>query len=101
MAKTSKKQLPGITFEKGEHLVLEIKRTKLIPLGFWAGAFICSIVLIAASILINGGSSFVFNLDPTSRSFFLMIILVVLGTIWIATLISTHVYSGNCLYVTN
>ena len=101
MAKTSKKQLPGITFEKGEHLVLVIKRTKLIPLGFWAGAFICSIVLIAASILINGGSSFVFNLDPTSRSFFLMIILVVLGTIWIATLISTHVYSGNCLYVTN
>ena len=101
MAKTSKKQLPGIAFEKGEHLVLVIKRTKLIPLGFWAGAFICSIVLIAASILINGGSSFIFNLDPTSRSFFLMIILVVLGTIWIATLISTHVYSGNCLYVTN
>ncbi len=101
MAKTSKKQLPGIAFEKGEHLVLVIKRTKLIPLGFWAGAFICSIVLIAASILINGGSSLIFNLDPTSRSFFLMIILVVLGTIWIATLISTHVYSGNCLYVTN
>lgn len=101
MAKNSKKQLPGITFEKGEHLVLVIKRTKLIPLGFWAGAFICSIILIAASILINGGSSFIFNLDPTSRSFFLMIILVVLGTIWIATLISTHVYSGNCLYVTN
>lgn len=101
MAKTSKKQLPGIAFEKGEHLVLVIKRTKLIPLGFWAGAFICSIILIAASILINGGNSFIFNLDPTSRSFFLMIILVVLGTIWIATLISTHVYSGNCLYVTN
>lgn len=101
MAKNSKKQLPGIAFEKGEQLVLVIKKTKLIPLGIWAGAFICSIVLIAASILINGGSSFMFNLDATSRSFLLMILLVVLGTIWIATLISTHVYSGNCLYVTN
>lgn len=101
MANNSKKQLPGIAFEKGEHLVLVIKRTKLIPLGFWAGALICSVILIAASILVNGGSSFIFNLDTTSRSFLLMIILIMLGTIWIATLISTHVYSGNCLYVTN
>ena len=101
MAKNSKNQLPGIALEKGEHLVLVIKRSKLIPIGFWAGAFLCSAVLIAASILVNGGSSLLFNMDAASRSFFLMIILVVLGTIWIATLISTHVYLGNCLYVTN
>ena len=101
MAKNPKNQLPGIAFEKGEHLVLIIKRTKLIPVGFWAGAFLCSAVLIAASILVNGGNSLLFNMDATSRSFFLMIILVVLGTIWIATLISTHVYLSNCLYVTN
>lgn len=101
MAKNSKNQLPGIAFEKGEHLVLVIKPTKLIPIGFWAGAIICSILLIAASILINGGNALIFNLDATSRSFFMMIILVVLGTVWIATLISTHVYSGNRLYVTN
>ena len=101
MAKNPKNQLPGIAFEKGEHLVLVIKRTKLIPVGFWAGAFLCSAVLIAASILVNGGNSLLFNMDATSRSFFLMIILVVLGTIWIATLISTHVYLSNCLYVTN
>ena len=101
MAKNPKNQLPGIAFEKGEYLVLVIKRTKLIPVGFWAGAFLCSAVLIAASILVNGGNSLLFNMDATSRSFFLMIILVVLGTIWIATLISTHVYLSNCLYVTN
>ena len=101
MAKNSKNQLPGIAFEKGEHLVLVIKPTKLIPIGFWAGAIICSILLIAASILVNGGNALIFNLDATSRSFFMMIILVVLGTVWIATLISTHVYSGNRLYVTN
>lgn len=101
MAKNSKNQLPDIALEKGEHLVLVIKRSKLIPVGFWAGAFLCSAILIAASILVNGGSSLLFNMDAASRSFFLMIILVVLGTIWIATLISTHVYLGNCLYVTN
>ncbi|MBB1524658.1 PH domain-containing protein [Candidatus Saccharibacteria bacterium] len=101
MAKNSKNQLPGIALEKGEHLVLVIKRSKLIPVGFWAGAFLCSAILIAASILVNGGSSLLFNMDAASRSFFLMIILVVLGTIWIATLISTHVYLGNCRYVTN
>ena len=86
MAKNSKNQLPGIALEKGEHLVLVIKRSKLIPVGFWAGAFLCSAVLIAASILVNGGSSLLFNMDAASRSFFLMIILV---------------YLGNCLYVTN
>ncbi|MBB1549843.1 hypothetical protein HG449_003190, partial [Candidatus Saccharibacteria bacterium] len=48
MAKNSKNQLPGIALEKGEHLVLVIKRSKLIPVGFWAGAFLCSAVLIAA-----------------------------------------------------
>lgn len=101
MLKNSKNQLPGIAFEKGEHLVLVIKPTKLIPIGFWAGAFLASAFLIAASILINGGGNLFFNLDPTSRSFFMMIILIVLGTIWIATLVSTHVYSGNRLYVTN
>lgn len=101
MAKNSKNQLPGIAFENGEHLVLVIKPTKLIPIGFWAGAFLCSALLISASILINGGSNLIFTLDTTARSFFMMIILVVLGTIWIATLISTHVYSGNRLYVTN
>ena len=101
MLKNSKNQLPGIAFEKGEHLVLVIKPTKLIPIGFWAGAFLASAFLIAASILINGSGNLFFNLDPTSRSFFMMIILIVLGTIWIATLVSTHVYSGNRLYVTN
>lgn len=101
MAKNTKNQLPGIAFEKNEHLVLVIKPTKLIPVGFWAGAFLCSALLIAASIIVNGGNALIVNLDATSRSFFMLVILVVLGTIWIATLISTHVYSGNCLYVTN
>lgn len=101
MAKHSKEQLPGIAFEKGEHLVMVIHRSKLIPVGFWSGALFCSVLLIAASILVNGGNALIFNLDASSRSFFMLIILVVLGTVWIATLISTHVYSGNRLYVTN
>ena len=91
----------GISLETGERIVLEIKRTKIIPILIFAGACLASILLFALYILINAGNSFVFALDTNGRAFFLLVIAIVLGTIWIATLISLNVYTTNKLFVTN
>lgn len=91
----------GISLEAGERIVLEIKRTKIIPILIFAGACLTSILLFALYILINAGNSFVFALDASGRAFFLLVISIVLGTVWIATLISLNVYTTNKLFVTN
>lgn len=91
----------GISLEAGERIVLEIKRTKIIPILIFAGACLASILLFALYILINAGNSFVFALDASGRSFFLLVISIVLGTVWIATLVSLNVYTTNKLFVTN
>ena len=91
----------GISLEAGERIVLEIKRTKIIPILIFAGACLASILLFALYILINAGNSFVFALDTSGRAFFLLVIAIVLGTVWIATLISLNVYTTNKLFVTN
>ncbi|MBF1034278.1 MAG: PH domain-containing protein [Candidatus Nanosynbacter sp.] len=91
----------GISLEVGERIVLEIKRTKIIPILIFAGACLASILLFALYILINAGNSFVFALDASGRAFFLLVIAIVLGTVWIATLISLNVYTTNKLFVTN
>ena len=91
----------GISLETGERIVLEIKRTKIIPILIFAGACLASILLFALYILINAGNSFVFALDTNGRAFFLLVIAIVLGTVWIATLISLNVYTTNKLFVTN
>ena len=91
----------GISLEVGERIVLEIKRTKIIPILIFAGACLASILLFALYILINAGNSFVFALDANGRAFFLLVIAIVLGTVWIATLISLNVYTTNKLFVTN
>ena len=91
----------GISLETGERIVLEIKRTKIIPILIFAGACLTSILLFALYILINAGNSFVFALDASGRAFFLLVISIVLGTVWIATLISLNVYTTNKLFVTN
>ena len=91
----------GISLEAGERIVLEIKRTKIIPILIFAGACLASILLFALYILINAGNSFVFALDASGRAFFLLVIAIVLGTVWIATLISLNVYATNKLFVTN
>lgn len=91
----------GISLEAGERIVLEIKRTKIIPILIFAGACLASILLFALYILINAGNSFVFALDTNGRAFFLLVIAIVLGTVWIATLISLNVYTTNKLFVTN
>ena len=91
----------GISLEVGERIVLEIKRTKIIPILIFAGACLASILLFALYILINAGNSFVFALDTNGRAFFLLVIAIVLGTVWIATLISLNVYTTNKLFVTN
>ena len=91
----------GISLEAGERIVLEIKRTKIIPILIFAGACLASILLFALYILINAGNSFVFALDASGRAFFLLVISIVLGTVWIATLISLNVYTTNKLFVTN
>ena len=91
----------GISLEAGERIVLEIKRTKIIPILIFAGACLASILLFALYILINAGNSFVFALDASGRAFFLLVIAIVLGTVWIATLISLNVYTTNKLFVTD
>lgn len=91
----------GISLEVGERIVLEIKRTKIIPILIFAGACLASILLFALYILISAGNSFIFALDASGRAFFLLIISIVLGTVWIATLISLNVYTTNKLFVTN
>ena len=91
----------GISLETGERIVLEIKRTKIIPILIFAGACLASILLFALYILINAGNSFVFAIDTNGRAFFLLVIAIVLGTVWIATLISLNVYTTNKLFVTN
>ncbi len=91
----------GISLEVGERIVLEIKRTKIIPILIFAGACLASVLLFALYILINAGNSFIFALDASGRAFFLLVISIVLGTVWIATLISLNVYTTNKLFVTN
>ena len=91
----------GISLEAGERIVLEIKRTKIIPILIFAGACLTSILLFALYILISAGNSFIFALDASGRAFFLLVISIVLGTVWIATLISLNVYTTNKLFVTN
>ena len=91
----------GISLEAGERIVLEIKRTKIIPILIFAGACLSSFLLFALYILIIAGNSFVFALDASGSAFFLLVISIVLGTVWIATLISLNVYTTNKLFVTN
>lgn len=98
----SKKDFPNIKLEENEYVVLKIKRSSVVPILVWAGVILSAIFFIALNILVSRiNSNPFFTLDAASKGFFSIVIDIVFGVVIIAALIGMHVYSSNCLFVTN
>ncbi len=98
----TKKDFPGITLEKNEHVKLKVRRSRVIPIAIWTGMIIATILFTTLNmVILTGPNSAFMNLDSTSRGFLGIIISVVFGVVLIAALISVHVYSNNRLLVTD
>ena len=99
----SAKDFPNIKLGEDEHVVISMRRSFLGLIGLWLGGAVCLIATIVVAVMV------------TNDSFFSGSVLGALGgakTLWFAffivfllivalTAISTYVYVGNKMYVTN
>ncbi len=99
----SQKDFPDLGLEDDEYVELAIKRSKYGLLGIWSLAVIASAILLifAISLNVDGGLLSNIGLGGSATFYFYLIILVLIATIVLCALVSTSVYCGNKMYVTN
>lgn len=99
----SVKDFPDINLEADEYIKLAICRSPIVIILIWAGEALAIVGLFALLIFLqrNSVSGPVFQLDQNGQSFLLLCIYILMGVIVIAGLISTHVYRGNKIFITN
>lgn len=99
----SAKDYPNIKLDDDEHVVLSMKRSFLGLIGLWLGSAVCIIFMIIFAVMMLSDNSLA---NPILKAlggagliwgiFIIVVILVI-----IMTMISTYVYVGNKMYITN
>jgi len=99
----SAKDFPNIKLDENEHVVVYMKRSFLGLIGLWlVGAIALIATIVFAAMILNDTSlSSGFIAPIVSKKLIWSAFLVVFVMIILMTLVSTYVYVGNKMYVTN
>ena len=99
----SAKNYPNIKLNEDEHVVVFMKRSFLGLIGLWLGGAICLIASIVVAVMITSDSFFSDSLLGAfgGKRIIWGAFLVIFVLIVVMTLVSTYVYMGNSMYVTN
>ena len=94
----SQKDFPRLKLEADEYVEFALTRAKICFLIAWIGAAIAALIIALAFLLVIMGQPL---LDDMGRNFlFFILSVIVLAVILIAT-VSTIVFRGNKLFITN
>ncbi len=99
----SKKDFPELQLKDDEYVALAVYRSKLGLMLIWGVAGLAIILLTLAMVLVTISASGQTNglLNNNSLPYLYLIVIVLFGAIVLMAWISTVVYKGNRLYVTN
>lgn len=100
----SQKDFPELKLEENEYVELAIRRSRLGIIFIWGAAalgYVLILVSIAIMLTSQAKASSVLSISGNARTFLNLIILVLCAAITLAAYVSTRVYNGNRLYVTN
>ena len=99
----STKDFPNIKLDEDEHVVVSMKRSFLGLIGLWLGGAICLIATLIIAVWVTHDSFFSGSLLGAFGGAKILwgVFFIVFALIIIMTLISTYVYVGNKMYVTN
>ena len=99
----SAKDFPNIKLDEDEHVVLSVKRSFLGLIGLWLGGAICLIATIVIAAIVANDSFFSDYLLGAfgGSSLIWAIFFVIFVAIVVMTFISTYIYCGNKMYITN
>lgn len=99
----SVKDFPDLKLEENEYVELAIRRSKVGVILIWAGEVVAAIIMLVLLILLSAGGnkSVLLNLDQSGRSFMYLIIMILSAVIFIVGLVTSHVWRGNRIFITN
>ncbi|MBQ3410018.1 PH domain-containing protein [Candidatus Saccharibacteria bacterium] len=99
----SVKDFPDLKLEENEYVELAIRRSKVGVILIWAGEAVAAVIMLVLLILLSAGGnkSVLLNLDQSGRSFMYLILMILSGAIFIVGLVTSHVWRGNRIFITN
>lgn len=100
----SAKQYPEIDLQKGEYVVLEMKRAKIGVALIWAMVALCVVLLSIVVIAIkNSGeaTNTLFPFNDAAKSYLWMLVILFYITIFAGGFIGQTIYTSNRMYITN
>lgn len=99
----SKKDFPGLQLKDDEYVALAVYRSRLGLMFIWGVAALAIVLITLALVLVtistSGHSTGLLN--DSSLPYLYLIIIVLFAAIILMASVSTKVYKGNRLYVTN
>ena len=100
----SAKQYPEIDLQKGEYVVLELKRAKIGVALIWAMVVLCTVLLSIVVISIANSkeaTNTIFPINNTAMSCLWLMIVSFYLVIFAGGFIGQTIYNSNCMYVPN
>ena len=94
----SKKDFPHLKLEDGEYVELAFSRAKIYLMAILIGAIGSFVALLIVFAIVMGSGGFATDMG---RNFLATVFLVIMVVVFLAGLISLHIYRGNKLFITN
>ena len=94
----SKKDFPHLKLEDGEYVELAFSRAKIYLMAILIGAIGSFVALLIFFAIVMGSGGFATDMG---RNFLATVFLVIMVVVFLAGLISLHIYRGNKLFITN
>ena len=94
----SKKDFPHLKLEDGEYVELAFSRAKIYLIAILVGAIGSFVALMIVFAIVMSTGSFATDMG---RNFLATVFLVIMVVVFLAGLISLHIYRGNKLFITN
>lgn len=97
------KDFPDVKLVENEYIELAIRRSPIMLILIWSAEALAGILFIILLLLLSFESSnpSLLQLDVTIKSFLYLILFVAFAAVLVVGLITTKVYRGNKLFVTN
>ena len=94
----SQKDFPQLKLEADEYVEFALTRAKNCLLITWVGAAIAAAIIALAFLLVIMGQPL---LDDMGRNFLFFILSAIIAAVLIAAIVTTIVFRGNKLFITN
>lgn len=94
----SKKDFPGIAFEKGEYVEFAFSRARVCFLLIWGVTAACTILILLAFLFTLMSQAM---LDEMGLRFLFIILFALLAAVLICGIVASRIYHGNKLFITN